>query len=410
MKILYITGSMPYGTGEAFLIAEVRELIRLGHEVVIIPRSPGRRAVHGRDLLTFTRREGLLSWRVIAIALRQCLAAPAKAAAAVRPIWRSGRWNVMLKNLAVIPKAFWLAEFARRIGADHIHCHWAGTTATMALVASRLTNIPWSLTAHRSDIVGNNLLETKARSAAFVRFISEDGRAMARALGMTCGATVRTLHMGVAIPVSANGKRPGSHVVLCPADLLPIKGHEYLIQAWARLRTRGFRGELWLAGEGPLARRLQRLVRSLNIGDSVKFLGRLEHEALLQFYAAGLVSVVALPSIDLGDGSHEGIPVALMEAMSFGIPVIATNTGGIPELVIEGTGLLVPPADPSALADAIETALGDEARWEQLGRCGRSRVIDAFGVARIAAELAGWLETAGREAIRSMCEAAIQDA
>jgi colanic acid/amylovoran biosynthesis glycosyltransferase len=407
MKILYITGGLPYGPGEAFLVAEIRELRRLGHEVVIVPRSPGRHAMHGRDLLTFTMREGLLSWRVIAIALRCCLADPGKAAAAVRPIWQSGRWGMMLKNLAVVPKAFWLAEFARRAQADHIHCHWAGTTATMTLVASRLSGIPWSLTAHRSDIVGNNLLEIKARSAVFVRFISENGRAMARALGMRPRPTVRTLHMGVAIPVSAGKKMPSRHVVFCPADFLPIKGHEYLIQAWARLRTRDFQAELWLAGAGPLAKRLQRLVRDRNIDDSVKFLGRIEHEALLQSYAAGRVSLVVLPSIDLGNGCHEGIPVALIEAMSFGIPVIATNTGGIPELVIEGTGLLVPPADPVALAEAIETALRDEKRWEQLGQSGRNRVIEAFGIARIAAELADWFQAPGAVGIRSRFEAAI---
>jgi colanic acid/amylovoran biosynthesis glycosyltransferase len=91
--------------------------------------------------------------------------------------------------------------------------------------------------------------------------------------------------------------------------------------------------------------------------------------------------------IDLGHGLHEGIPVALVEAMSYGIPVVATPTGGTSELVVPGTGLLAPPADPVAMADRIQSLLRDGNLAEKIGDSGRRRVIEAFDIVRVTAEL-----------------------
>jgi len=407
MRIIYITGNLPYGPGEAFIIAEVRELIRRGHEVIIVPRSPKKGMIQGADLLPMARRESLLSAAVLAASLRLSACAGARAAAAIAPLRRSRNPAVVLKNLAVVPKAFWLADFASRAGADHIHCHWAGTTATLALIASGISGIPWSLTAHRSDIVGDNLLALKARSAAFVRFISESGLKMALRLGLEPGPAMHIIHMGVAIPSDIERRRPTVPVVLCPADLLEVKGHRYLIEAWAALRARGVRGELWLAGGGPLENRLRRLASSLGAEESIRFLGRVRHEDLIRFYEGGAVSAVVLASVDMGGGRHEGIPVALMEAMSFGVPVIATRTGGVPELVIPGAGLLVPPENAIALADAIQAVAAVPRLGETLGKAGRERVIEEFNIAIIAGKLECLFAQATRRGFRgAACAAA----
>ncbi len=406
MKLVYITGNLPYGPGEAFIITELRELIRRGHQVVVIPRSPKKGMIQGADLLRFVRREGLLSPAVLAASLRLSACAGARVAAAIMPLCRSRSLGVALKNASVVPKALWLADFASNAGVDHIHCHWAGTTATLALIASEISGVPWSLTAHRSDIAGDNLLAVKARNAAFVRFISESGLKMACGLGLERGPTVRTIHMGVAIPAVAKNKRPETTVVLCPADLLEVKGHRYLIEAWATLRARGFKGELWLAGGGPLDSRLRRLASDLGARDSIRFLGRVRHEELIGFYAAGAISAVVLASVDLGHGHHEGIPVALMEAMSFGVPVIATRTGGIAELVTPGAGVLVPPENAIAIADALEAVVADSRLSEALGQVGRERVIEAFNIASIVTELESLFAEATRRTSRGVARAA----
>lgn len=389
MRIIYVTACMPFGTAETFIIDELNELLGQ-HEVLIVPRSPGKRGPHGTSLIAHTRRENLLSPRVLGSAVSLFVHTPRLVVNSARDVFRTDSLSVAFRNLAVLPKALWLAGIASDWKADHIHCHWAGTTATMALVASHLSGVPWSFTAHRSDIVGNNLLREKANSACMVRVISEDGKRMMLERGVEDNSKLQVLPMGVAIPPRVPFSRPKVNVVLCPADFLKVKGHRYLLRAWRIMKDRGIGGELWLAGKGALRGALTKLAEDLAIADSVKFLGTIAHASLLDLYANGMISVVTLASIDLGGGCHEGIPVSLVEAMSYGIPVIGTNTGGIPELIKPGTGLLVPACDAGALANAMQTLLSDDRLSEQIGRRARHHIIETRDVSSVAATLTAW--------------------
>jgi glycosyltransferase involved in cell wall biosynthesis len=97
---------------------------------------------------------------------------------------------------------------------------------------------------------------------------------------------------------------------------------------------------------------------------------------------------------------HEGIPVALLEAMSYGIPVVTTGTGGIAELIVPGTGLLVPPAQPAALSEALQRLIRNAGLQQQLGDSGRRRVTEGYDVVQVTTELVNEFEAAtqiGRE-------------
>jgi colanic acid/amylovoran biosynthesis glycosyltransferase len=394
VKIIYVTASLPHGSDEAFLIPEINQLMRSGHEVLVVPRSPRGSIVHGHELVERTRGEALYSLRVLKAAWAETLAAPGQTAGAVGLLLGGRSPAVAIKNLAIVPKALWLARVAVRWRADHIHCHWAGTTATMAMLASQRSGVPWSFTAHRWDIVENNLLAAKVRSASVVRFISEDGLRMASDLGIGPVKNTRVLHMGVPIPARGARRLGPRPVVLCPARFVEVKGHRYLLEAWRTLQLRGLDAELWLAGQGELRPQLEELTNALGLAGSVRFLGALPHSALLKIYEEGPVSAVVLASLDLGNGLHEGIPVALIEAMSYGIPVVTTATGGTAELVTPETGVLVPSANPAALADAIERLLQDAQLREQLGDSGRRHVAETYDVVRVAAELVNEFEAA----------------
>jgi glycosyltransferase involved in cell wall biosynthesis len=396
VKIIYVTASLPHGSDEAFLIPEINQLMHSGHEVLVVPRSPRGSIVHGHELVKWTRGEALYSLRVLKAAVAETLAAPGQTAGAVRLLLGGRTLAVAIKNLAIVPKALWLARVAVQWKADHIHCHWAGTTATMAMLASRRSGVPWSFTAHRWDIVENNLLAAKAASASFVRLISGDGLRIARELGLGPANNTRVIHMGVPIPNRVRKRHGPRPVVLCPARLVEVKGHRFLLEAWRILQRRGLNAELWLAGQGELRPRLETLSRTLGLAGLVKFLGVVPHDELQKIYAEVPVCAVVLSSIDLGSGVHEGIPVALIEAMSYGIPVVATATGGMPELLVPGTGLLVPPADPPALADALQSLLRDDKLSEQLGDSGRQRVLEAYDIFQVAAELVMEFEAATR--------------
>jgi len=119
----------------------------------------------------------------------------------------------------------------------------------------------------------------------------------------------------------------------------------------------------------------------------VSFLGVVPHKELLSSYMDGETDVVVLPSVDLGGYAHEGIPVALMEAMACGLPVVSTSTGGIPELLGRGAGIMVPAADPQALAEALESLSLDPELRSQLGAKGRRRIEESFCVERTTHEL-----------------------
>ena len=137
-------------------------------------------------------------------------------------------------------------------------------------------------------------------------------------------------------------------------------------------------------------------VEKLELRDRVTFLGLLPHEKLLGSMQTGAWDLLVLPSIVTNSGEKEGIPVAIIEAMSCRIPVVSTLTGGIPELFegVEGS-LLVPPRDPAALAEAIARLIGNPDLRERLVESARRRVEDSFAIEQVAAELAKRFEMCG---------------
>ena len=390
---------MPYGTDEAFLVPEVSALLRLGHEVLIVPRSPAGAVLHAAHLVPCTRAESLLSRRVVMEATRKLLRSPRSVLAAAGSLRASRSPWVLMKNLSVLPKALWLAETAKNWRADHIHCHWAGTTATVAFLASQVSGIPWSFTAHRWDIVENNLLAVKAAHATFARFIAKDGLRMATERGVPRGASTQVVHMGVSIPAIVPGDAGGPLVVMCAARLSEVKGHRILLEAWRSVLEELPDSELWLAGDGELRHAITALITQAGLQHSVKLLGAVPHAELLRMYERKRVSAVVLASLDLGGECHEGIPVSLIEAMSYGLPVIATATGGIGELIEPGTGFLVPPGDCTALSKAILRVARDRAVAHSLGVAARHHVEMSFNVTQIASELeSAFRSSAARQA------------
>ena len=166
-------------------------------------------------------------------------------------------------------------------------------------------------------------------------------------------------------------------LVLAVGALVPPKGHEHLLAALPRVIARVPRAHLVVAGEGPLRAALEAQARALGCADRVRLPGAIDD--LPGWFAAA--DVVAMPSV------QEGLGTSLLDAMAAGRPVVASSTGGIPEVVRDGVdGRLVPPADPVALADALAEVLLDPARAGAWGRAGSARVDAEFRVERMVDE------------------------
>lgn len=165
------------------------------------------------------------------------------------------------------------------------------------------------------------------------------------------------------------GAEPDDHVLLTLAALIPRKAIDVLLDALAQLAEEGCRPWLWIAGDGPLRRELESQAHRLGVEEQVRFLGQRTDVADL---LAGC-DIFVLPSY------REGLGVAALEAMAAGRPVVATAVGGLQEAVVNGrTGLLVPPANAAALAEAIGKLLRNEALCTQMGAAGPERIGERY--------------------------------
>jgi glycosyltransferase involved in cell wall biosynthesis len=274
----------------------------------------------------------------------------------------------------------WVARIARRKRADHIHAHFASTNSTAALLASAVSGIPWSFTAHRWDIYENNLLATKLKSACFARAIDRRG---AQALSRFAGGhyhKVRVIHIGVEMQHFETDAKPSPALrVLMAARLDEIKGHRYALEAVARLKKAGIKICLHCVGDGPLKSTLQQYAVELDVMDEVHFPGLLDHQEILRQLCEHRWDVALLASIENGN-DHEGIPVFLIEAMAAGVAVVATNTGGITELLEGGVGILVRQQDPNSIADALVRLEKDRCLLRKLSVAGIRRVRGEYTV------------------------------
>lgn len=341
--------------------------------------------------------QGLHSPAVVAGAIAEAIRAPGKVGRVILVLAHSRSILVLIKNLAVVPKALWLARTARRRGIEHIHAYWASTPATVGMLASAIAGISFSFTAHAADIDEDNLIRIKGGRATAVRVISKDGWRRLEVAGVHV-SFLRLIHLGVPVP-EGPAPRPNRHghlAVMVPGALHPMKGHIDLVRSLQHLQQThpNLRVTLQLAGAGLLEASLRRETEKLGVGDAVTFLGHLAHDALISRYRAGTVDAVALSSVTTGGNPAEGIPVSLIEAMAHGIPVIATSSGGIPELITDLTGILVPMGDPSALAAALARLALDPALRTQLAVAGRERVLADFDIRQTSQQLAAVMVSA----------------
>jgi glycosyltransferase involved in cell wall biosynthesis len=177
------------------------------------------------------------------------------------------------------------------------------------------------------------------------------------------------VHYGISSSGDAEAY-PGSEArLVCVGRLIPIKGHLVLLRALARARARAPGITLDVAGRGPLAPALKGYARELGLEEAIRFLGFVSpvEEAI----EGG--AIVVVPSLG------EGFGMVALEAMERARPVIASSVGGLPEIVADGeTGLVVPPADVDALADAIFALAADLPKAAQMGAAGRVRALEQF--------------------------------
>lgn len=277
-------------------------------------------------------------------------------------------------------RAVIVADRVDRQGAHHIHAHFATAATRTAVIAAALTHRPVSFTAHAKDIFviderGKDLLRRYIAQAAFVVTISEFNMRYLAGLEPAHGYKLRLVPNGLGpewfTPLAHPGRGPVP-LVLAVGRLVEKKGFADLVTACRILRDRGICFRCRIVGTGPLEGTLRQQVVDDGLSQLVELAGPSDQTNLRREHLAAAACLV-VPSIVAASGDQDGLPTVLIEAMASGVPVIATDLSGIPEIVVDDvTGSLVPQRDAGALAAAIQRMLGDPRRAVHLATAARS--------------------------------------
>jgi glycosyltransferase involved in cell wall biosynthesis len=255
---------------------------------------------------------------------------------------------------------------------DLIHFHWGGPALRRIGKTIGGAKIVFHLHSPIEESVSARPPKIDTRNSDAVIAVS---RAVA---ARSSHQRTSVIYPGIEIPADTT-RDEDPNLIGCALRLTPIKGVSHLLQAIALLKNDFPRLRLQIAGDGPSLPALEAESARFGVADSVDFLGWVHPLPDIRSKWALMVQ----PSLE------DGLPLSVVEAMSEGLPVIGTTVGGLPEIIADGeTGLLVPPADPPALASAIATLLRDTELRKRFGAASVARARKCFTAQRMADETA----------------------
>ncbi|MEM9188878.1 MAG: glycosyltransferase [Myxococcota bacterium] len=392
MKIAYLTNQYPK-VSHTFIRREIRALEEEGLEVerFSVRESPDQlqdpedqeEALRTRVVLKDGVR-GLLGGMA-----RRAVKSPLKFAKATRTAVEMGIGSErgVLRHLAYLGEACVLEDWLAKSDCEHVHAHFGTNSTTVAMLCHELGGPTYSFTVHgpeefdKPHIIG---LGRKIAESKFVAGVSSFGRSQLyrhaaqshwdKVHVVRCGVDHRFLEQELT-PV------PEAPRLTCVGRLCEQKGQLLLVEATAKLKARGRDFELVLVGDGEMRREVEDLIHRHQLEGQIKITGWMSNDAVRDHIVDSRALV--LPSF------AEGLPVAIMEALGLGRPVVSTYIAGIPELVEpEACGWLVPAGSVDALVEAMDQVLGaDQATLSKMGAEGQRRVREMHDVRKNAAGL-----------------------
>ena len=378
MKVLVIGSVYPRFHEDAevpWLRTSVAHLKQAGVEIqVLAPAYKGLKS-HEIDGVKVNRfRYAPASWEI----LTHEEGAPSKMA--------SKPWLQLLAIPYIISGFFRCLKICRKFKPDVIHAHWPFPHAYIALGAAKLFRIPLVLNFHGAELL---LIRKKKWVKPLLKFAIGQAQAVFANSSFTAGKIKALRNVNVewspygttlessaaseveAVPHPINGK----FKILFVGRHIERKGICYLIEAAKYLPRDKF--EIRIVGVGDLTEKLKELAAH-NAGNAeIVFTGKLSPENLAKEYRTA--NVFTLPAIIDSKGDTEGLGVVLIEAMELGLPIVASNVGGIPDVVVDGeSGILVPEKDPQALANAFKRLESEPGLVKQLLEGSRKRIRECF--------------------------------
>lgn len=428
MKILALATTFPRWKGDTeppFVLDLCRHLVSQGHEItVLVPHAEGsaRReempaGEKENDYSPLQQdaacREGMSAGEVISKKVHVCrfpywpwesgqrLCYNGGALPNLRSSWQA-RFNL---PVLLWQQNRWLGRLLERERYDLIHSHWIVPQGLFAVRHGAKRKLPVVITAHAGDVFPlrkPGLRQVLRHTLLSAGAVTANSRATSEALRQAAPEVhPHIIPMGVDPPAPDAAEvreirrrlAPEGPLILNAGRFAPKKGQIYLLRAMSAIVREFPSARLVLIGFGPLEEDLRREIRSLNLQENVSIEGKVPHQRMSAYLAAA--DVFTLPSIISPSGDTEGLGVVLLEAMAAGTPVVASEVGGIPDVVIHReTGLLAPQKQPEELAQAVLEILKNKSLAGSLVQGGREHVVANFSWTSIASRFSDLFEQA----------------
>jgi len=398
MKIAFIVYEFPK-LSESFIVNQITGLLDLGHDVRIFayhnPQEPEINAdvleYHLADRTCYISNipvnKTIRRLKTLLLIGPNLLKAPVRLSKALKILLT--RPEGFSYNLLYYAFAFLRKEF------DIIHCHFGPAGNIGSFLKQAGFGAKLIATFHGYDVTkyiaqyDPDVYRPLFSNGDLFTYNSEATKAKILALGCPPDRMVK-LPMGIHLDKIIFAERkisPNDQInILSVGRLTEMKGREYAIKAVAKIAKKFTRVNYNIVGDGPLRESLQKLINDLDAAGAINLLGWVSSEKLDSLYKSS--HIFLHPSVKASDGNMEGQGVVLLEAMAYGLPVVATSHGAFPETVGDAAGFLAGERDSDALAERLEHLITNPHTWPQLGKSGREHVQQHYGIKSLNQKLA----------------------
>jgi len=403
-KIAYVVSHFPKLT-ETFILDEMIAIEQNGISVELFPLIRDRsKVVHpaAKPFMSRAHFQPFISLTILKANLFYLKRKPGEYFDTLLSVLKStwGSYRLFIGSIGIFPKSVYFAYQIAAEGITHVHAHFARHATTTGFVIQRLAGIPYSFTAHGSDIhCDRHMLREKVAEADLVVPISNfnqqvileecKGQYLDKLKVIHCG--VDTQQTFVPRSWDEDFEKRNTVSIICIGTLHEVKGQTHLINGCKILKEAGYDIVCHFVGDGPDRASLVNQASKDGL-DCIIFHGLLTRPEIIQMLQE--MDIAVTPSVPARDGRREGIPIVVMEAMASGLPVVASNISGIPELVEDNiNGFLIPPSDAGALATAIERLIQEPDLRRRFGKAGREKIEKEFSLQLNAAKLAQYFHS-----------------
>lgn len=395
-KIVYVTSQCPFNNKETWAIEEINSIINKNIEVIIVPRTSKGQAFQedAKKLLKNTIISDFINFSILSILFRKIIFSPIDLFQTL--IWIYKQSNSLLdiiKGLAVLPKSLYVSNILKNKGITHVHAFSTTSVAVVAYILAKELKVKWSITYHASWVINNKFKKSNfahLNSVKFARAISEQVKnSLINFVDSSLHNKIVRIHLGVKCDVNTTTKELSEErlIIASAGWLLPHKGIDISLNAIKLLIERGFSNFQWeFYGNGDLLPELEQLTKDLQIEKFVNFKGFIDNKELQNNYSENKIDLFVSNSL-ARNNIHEGIPVSLMEAMAYAIPVIATDCGGTKELVDNISGILISENNPKQTADAIYSLLMNKQEYSKYSKNAHNKIVEQFSSNKTAIHL-----------------------